>query len=620
MMSAISLTPHAALAQAAQLEPNQPPHLDSFSKNLRYSTSTFPVWYADRNGVVLELCSAKNDLSGFCLFDPPDGTPFSETLGFGAEAFWWLAEATMPFDGGQALLVMAVEAAFANENPIPGDEFNFGRVRMRIDASQPGTYKVTYPFGEETFEVETPGTKAINSTFDTGTFSPDASGPLSSKIGSFLVSTSAPPGYVGDGATATTVVGSPVIHPVRKVPQNFFRVERVGGASAETNQFTVSGKRYSGKIATRLEKRRVSYNSGRLEVLASSLPNATVTATYDGVKKTLTGDGRGYYFLSVQAAKPKTVKIEATSSSTELADITSDVVDLITISQADWNPTTKELTVAARSSMFQDGASTNPALVIQPFGVAIPNTGKAVVPNLSVPPSMVQVSSSEKGIETRTVMITDVGVEDPGTGTGGTGGAGGPVANPDPSPGTPAITAAMATPIVINVLGNDVNANGELLTPGSVTVQTVKAPDPLKAKIDAIDIAGIKVTPVTGFSGTFDFSYKLVAADGKASDPATVTVTVVPETLTATSIEFRTSKNEWRISGSSTARLTNTITASYATGSNCETAGRTIGSSTVDAAGGYSIRTTGTVPTSVQKVLIRSTKGASLCMSPTVRN
>lgn len=42
------------------------------------------------------------------------------------------------------------------------------------------------------------------------------------------------------------------------------------------------------------------------------------------------------------------------------------MVDLVTISQADWNPTTKELTVAAKSSMFQDGSSTNPALVIQP--------------------------------------------------------------------------------------------------------------------------------------------------------------------------------------------------------------------------------------------------------------
>ena len=132
----------------------------------------------------------------------------------------------------------------------------------------------------------------------------------------------------------------------------------------------------------------------------------------------------------------------------------------------------------------------------------------------------------------------------------------------------------MATPIVINVLSNDVNAKGELLTAGSVTVQTVLAPDPKKANIDAIDSAGIRVTPVVGFSGTFDFSYKLVAADGKVSAPATVTVNVVPETLTATSIEFRTSKNEWRISGSSTARLTNTITASYATGGNCETSAR----------------------------------------------
>ena len=124
---------------------------------------------------------------------------------------------------GTASLVLAVEAAFAAEDPIPGDEFTFGRVRMRIDVPEAGTYKVTYPFGEETFTVDAPGIKAINTTLDTGTFSPDGSGPLKSRIGAFLEwDTGAPPGYVGDGATPHTANGSPPSF-------NKFRVEKVGG-------------------------------------------------------------------------------------------------------------------------------------------------------------------------------------------------------------------------------------------------------------------------------------------------------------------------------------------------------------------------------------------------------
>jgi len=175
-----------AQTQTGALEPDQPPHLASHGGTL--AGTAFPRWFADRNGVAVELCGAKNDTLNACVFDPPiAGDTYSETLGFGDEAFWWLADTSMPFAGGTAQLVLGVEAAFGGGPPLAGDEFTFGRVRMRIDVPAAGTYKVTYPFGEEIFTVDAPGTKAINATLDTGTFAPDFDGPQKSRIGAFLV-------------------------------------------------------------------------------------------------------------------------------------------------------------------------------------------------------------------------------------------------------------------------------------------------------------------------------------------------------------------------------------------------------------------------------------------------
>jgi hypothetical protein len=590
-----------AQTQTGALEPDQPPHLASHGGTL--AGTAFPRWFADRNGVAVELCGAKNDTLNACVFDPPiAGDTYSETLGFGDEAFWWLADTSMPFAGGTAQLVLGVEAAFGGGPPLAGDEFTFGRVRMRIDVPAAGTYKVTYPFGEEIFTVDAPGTKAINATLDTGTFAPDFDGPQKSRIGAFLVWPSgAPVGYVGDGATPHIVTGSPSGF-------NKFRVEKTDGgtvAPAETDQFVVSGRLFTGQIETLLESRRATYDGYRLEVLATSTKDATVTASWNGATPVpLYSGGNGYFYLSTPVTgMPSSVVIAATAPNKTKAEITSKVVDIVNITGASYNPATKALTVSAKSSMYVQGSTSNPVLKIEPFGVVVPADLSAEVPNIPVPPAHVKVASSLGGSEMKIVTIT--GASPPVTGVGATEPpppAAAPVPNPDNA------TAIINTPVVVNVLANDTDASG--INPTSIVITT--QPDPLKGSIGLIDLAGIQVKPATGYVSNATanppdaiiFSYAVKDTTGAQSAPATVTVKVIGESLNVTQAEFRTGGGGWRIRGTSDALASNTITASLN--------GTTIGSAAVDPTGAFDIRAPGPTPTATSVITLTSSKGTAL--------
>lgn len=587
-------------ASAQLLEPDQVPHLDSYGG--KYGDSTFPVWYSDRAGVALELCTANNDLIGACIYDPViAGNTFSQSIGFGAEAFWWAADTSMPFGTGTASLVLAVEAAFANEDPVPKDEFTFGRVRMRIDVPEAGTYKVTYPFGEETFTVDAPGIKAINTTMDTGTFSGDNSGPLKSKIGAFLVwDGGAPPGYVGDGATPHTVTGSPYDF-------NKFRVEKVGGGpSAETNLFVVSGKRWSGQIETPLAKRRVTYDGYRLEVLASSAPNATVTATYNGITNPLVSDGKGFFYLATPVTPmPKTVLVKAAQSGNAANSFESNVVDIVNVTEAVYDPDLKVLKVNGVSSMSNpvDG-SPKAALRVEPFGSAIPSDMRAEIGGINVPPARVRVTSSYGGSELKIVTINNsspAAPPVPGTTPAPQPTESAPVTSPDNA------LTQINTNVVVDVLANDSDPDG--LNPASIVIQP--PPDAAKATIGLIDIAGIQVKPAAdygGANGPITFKYTVADTKGNRSQPTDVTVNIIAETINTTQAEYRSGDRSWRIRGTTNAISNNTITAALN--------GTTLGSAVVDAAGAFDIRVTNAAaPASGAVLSLKSSKGTTV---PTV--
>ncbi len=246
----------------------------------------FPAWYMDQNGLAVELMEAAD---GFGISDPVDpANPDSVEIGINAEGFYWSADA-IPADAINTIngapissgLVLALEAAFAGEAAVDGEQSVFGRVRYQVDGLIIGeTYTIRHPFGTVTeiaedadgngpgligrirvvddigcFGVPDPATGlsscnpavsplAINNfnnvlnsgigpflTWDTFNINPALSDPL-------LVNP-ANPGkrYIGNSIQEHAIKGSPV-------GQNFFRVEGPGipNGFLQTNLFTVTGR------------------------------------------------------------------------------------------------------------------------------------------------------------------------------------------------------------------------------------------------------------------------------------------------------------------------------------------------------------------------------------------
>jgi len=213
----------------------------------------FPEWYSDNNTLQLDLCLTDPVL---CLLDGAvslsnPGAPFPDNYGgtFPPEAFWNLCEASMPTNnGGQALLVIALEAAFVNEVPAAGDQVAFARVRIRVDNLIAGSnYTVTTPVGIFNFVAANAGVRGINFTDDVGVDTPGVfTGALGGAIGPFLMWDSGLPildaqgrEYIGNPAIDHTITGG-------QNGINLFRIQgpSVGGPgvnSIETNLFAVLG-------------------------------------------------------------------------------------------------------------------------------------------------------------------------------------------------------------------------------------------------------------------------------------------------------------------------------------------------------------------------------------------
>lgn len=124
----------------------------------------FPLWWQDQNGTQVGICLEANCVPGA---PPVVGNAFSQQIGFGAEAFWWGAAADLTNPVGVVLFELAMEAAFLTEDPAPGDQLPFVRLRARADAEAVGTYIITYPFGTLTVNVDAVGAGLeINETID----------------------------------------------------------------------------------------------------------------------------------------------------------------------------------------------------------------------------------------------------------------------------------------------------------------------------------------------------------------------------------------------------------------------------------------------------------------------
>jgi hypothetical protein len=227
----------------------------------------FPLYYTDQNGLSLELCLDEE----WCFFDPVDQTdPDQVELGIGGEVFWWMAEAVAPplVAGGRSLLVLAMEGTFGgDEAVVNGNQISFGRVRIRVDVPQPGTYRILYPYGEKIFQNVTVA-DGINYTVDIGSadfLNPRAAfaGALDSEIQpNFLTWTTFDQNpdlsdpilvgsdgarYVGDMGIEHPVKGSVIVDANHSSGyRNYFAIQRELGDGWQTlswtDLFSVMGK------------------------------------------------------------------------------------------------------------------------------------------------------------------------------------------------------------------------------------------------------------------------------------------------------------------------------------------------------------------------------------------
>ena len=290
------------------------------------SVGGFPQWFQDTTGVTMEFCdlTSQQELQdGWCTLIPP-GPVFPETFptNFFPEHFYWDTNTVVDdtTTGTRARLIMAIEGAFANNDPVPGDQMTFGRIRTFItNVPFTGDYTIYTPFGKETISGVSAGDR-IFVTHDVGlscvgTFTCT----LGTDIGPFLLPSPTPGGaevppipdllpgqdpvydalvaaggakpypnngkkYLADPGRIGPVTGSPlppfVGNDRRTYNHNIFRVEGPNGWSLTTTDFTVTGRLMTGPLVGKVTVDRASY----AETVASTTGKkldvfATATAT-----------------------------------------------------------------------------------------------------------------------------------------------------------------------------------------------------------------------------------------------------------------------------------------------------------------------------------------------------
>ena len=126
------------------------------------SANGFPYWYSD--GTTPSSCAwtslPARPTTARSPAPSPTPTPRSRSRSmtdgpgnFPDEAFYWMATGGGAIgtgaNAGRSLVVMALEAAFANEIAQPGDQMVFARTRLRIDIPVDGQYTVVSAVRQE---------------------------------------------------------------------------------------------------------------------------------------------------------------------------------------------------------------------------------------------------------------------------------------------------------------------------------------------------------------------------------------------------------------------------------------------------------------------------------------
>jgi cadherin-like protein len=376
--------------------------------------------------------------------------------------------------------------------------------------------------------------------------------------------------YIADPARIGPVTGSPLLPFIGNdgatYNHNTFRVEGPNGFFAQTNDFTVAGRVMAGAMPGKVSVDRASFAqslsgaavSRKVDVFATGQPttqgrlpaqpqpaailpalkffDAPCGGTLDpntgqlvppysapaGATETvMNATGSRFWGQAHPVAIPPAVCVEDTNSRdanglvvpTFYNVAVTDEVTPVTGSGATWDSANGgTLTVTAVSS----DSVNPPVLTVAGFGTML--NGTIAVTPMAVPPSTVQVASSEGGNATFLVQT--------GLAAGGT-----PPATPlalndafvmfEDCSATAATTCA--TPPVFDVLANDTFGGGAI--PAGATVAITAAPRLGTATVGAD--GSITYRPNANANGTDSIGYS-VTVNGIVSNTAQVTVTIQP--------------------------------------------------------------------------------------------
>ncbi|MBE0625815.1 MAG: cadherin-like domain-containing protein [Burkholderiales bacterium] len=321
-LTASSFSAHAALERVGPV-------------NLDPSVGEFPAWYQDSTGIALEFCAPQNDSEiggGWCLLLPADvgAVPEAFPTNFSIEHFYYAGTALMTHpNGAKSLLVLAQEASFSNDTTArAGDQTVFSRIRVSLNpVPATGTYRFIHPYGEEVRNAVVGETISFTSDVGIGC-GLDFSCSLNSRLGPFLLPSATPGGaemppltaanptpdtdpahfkgafvatpypgtgkaYIADPNRLGPVTGSPLPDFIDSTGaqrnHNIFRIEGPPGSGlgvdpatgaivdwAETTDFALAGRLYTGAMPGRVTVDRASYErnaSGqKLDVFATAFP------------------------------------------------------------------------------------------------------------------------------------------------------------------------------------------------------------------------------------------------------------------------------------------------------------------------------------------------------------
>lgn len=406
----------------------------------------FAAWYQDSHGRTLDLCLSKavsSRVAGapgapayMCLLGATPGVfddaqPIVFPTNFPDEAFWFTGDGSI-VDAARGIdltYVSAVEAAFAAEEPVEGDQVSFGRIRIRVDVPTAGVYTITHPYGVDIFDVPAGGSRAINMTRDIGIGTPKTyDGALKSDIGPFLRSVNGPytetnpvtgsaEKFVGDPNLEEAFTGSPF-------NTNYIRIEGPNGLDLRTTVMAISGKLSNVVRPTPMIAERSTYSrkAGESAPVAQSdvfvmapPPPAVVTLDSNTPVLNLTeADTSGHWYAqsSTNPTLPSNLVVTADNHlaipSSTPTTLSMPLTDLVVIQTAQYSLSSGQLTVVASTS-----DETSPPVLVATSGTgaaigALSGDGavKSLATGISpIPPAKVRVTSSNGGTDTEEVVI-----------------------------------------------------------------------------------------------------------------------------------------------------------------------------------------------------------------------